>query len=193
LGEPREPCRGITMGQRLKITEIRNVPLKAIEELGTLEPAWDPGGKWTFWRGGGSFVEVHTDEGLVGIGPGIDPGLLPVLNARLVGQDPFDTEQHLGTKRYYAAGMPYRGSAGVDIALWDLIGKACGQPLYKLWGGGRERVPAYASMVQLSTPEERSYLAAALREEGWQAIKLRLHHATMREDLETVERVREAV
>lgn len=80
----------------------------------------------------------------------------------------------------------------MDIALWDLIGKACGQPLYKLWGGGRDRVAAYASMVQLSTPEERARLAAALREEGWQAIKLRLHHATMREDLETVERVREA-
>jgi D-galactarolactone cycloisomerase len=178
---------------RLRITEIRLVRLKTIAEVGALEPAWDPGRTWAFQRGGGSVVEIHTDQGLVGIGPGVEASLLPALRARLVGQDPFETEQHLAALRYYAPGLPYRGSAGVDIALWDLIGKACGQPLYKLWGGGRERVAAYASMVQLSTPEERSQLAAALREEGWQAIKLRLHHATMREDLETVERVREAV
>jgi L-alanine-DL-glutamate epimerase-like enolase superfamily enzyme len=177
----------------MKISEIQLLHLKIIEEIGALEPAWNPGGQMFFQRGGGSVVEIHTDEGLVGIGPGVDSNLLPGLRTRLVGQDPFDTEQHRATLRYYAAGSPYRGSAGVDIALWDLIGKACGQPLYKLWGGGRDRVPAYASMVLLSTPEERARLAATLRDEGWQAIKLRLHHATMKEDLETVVRVREAV
>jgi L-alanine-DL-glutamate epimerase-like enolase superfamily enzyme len=178
---------------RLKITEIRLVPLRVIEEIGALEPAWDPGGRMAFHRGGGAFVEIHTDQGLVGIGPGVDPGLLPALQARLVGQDPFDIEQHAAALRYYAAGAPYRGSAGVDIALWDLIGKACGQPLYKLWGGGREKVPAYASMVQLSTPEERAGLAARLKAEGWQAIKLRLHYATVEEDIAVVEQVRSAV
>jgi L-alanine-DL-glutamate epimerase-like enolase superfamily enzyme len=177
----------------MKITEIHLIHLKTLEELGTLEPAWSPGAQMRFQRGGGSVVEIHTDEGLTGIGPGVDASLLPALQARLVGQDPFETERHAATLRYYAAGMPYRGSAGVDIALWDLIGKACGQPLSKLWGGSRERVPAYASMVRLSTPEERARLAAALREEGWQAIKLRLHHETLREDIATVERVREAV
>lgn len=177
----------------MKITAIRLFQLKSLEEIGALEPAWDPGGRMLFQRGGGSVLEIHSDQGLVGIGPGVDAGLLPALQARLVGQDPFNTEQHAATLRYYAAGLPYRGSAGVDIALWDLVGKACGQPLYKLWGGGRDRVPAYASMVQLSTPEERARLAAALRDEGWQAIKLRLHHPTVQEDLRTVEAVREAV
>jgi D-galactarolactone cycloisomerase len=177
----------------MQITEIRLLQLKAIEELGALEPAWDPGGRMVFQRGGGSVVEIHTDEGLVGIGPGVDPGLLPALRARLVGQEPFDTERHAAALRYYAPGTPYRGSAGVDIALWDLVGKACGQPLYKLWGGGRDRVPAYASMVLLSTPDERARLAAELKESGWKAIKLRLHHETMKEDLHTVEAVREAV
>src|SRR5215212_966841 len=177
----------------MKIRAVRLLQLKTIEETGALEPAWDPGGRMAFQRGGGSVLEIHSEEGLVGIGPGVDPNLLPALQHHLVGQDPFDSEQHLATLRYYAPGVPYRGSAGVDIALWDLIGKACGQPLYKLWGGGRDRVPAYASMVQLSTPEERSHLAAALQEEGWQAIKLRLHHATMKADLRTVQAVREAV
>lgn len=178
---------------RLTITEIRLVRLKTIEEVGTLEPAWNPGGEMRFQRGGGAFVEVHTDAGMVGLGPGVDPELLPVLQARLVGQDPFAMEAHAATLRYYAPGLPYRGSAGVDIALWDLIGKACGQPLYKLWGGDRAKVPAYASLIRLSTPEERARLALSLAEQGWQAIKLRLHHPTLAEDLATVEQVRSAV
>ena len=100
-------------------------------------------------------MEVQTDQRLSGIGPGMDPALLPAVKAQLVGEDTFDTERHHARLRYYAAGSSYRGSASADIALWDLIGKACGQPLYKLWGGAKEKVPAYASLIQLSTPEER--------------------------------------
>lgn len=177
----------------LKITDIRLIALRTVQEVGSLEPAWSPGSQMNFSIGGGSFVEVQTNEGLVGIGPGFDPGLLPAVKAHLIGQDPFAVEQHAHTLRYYAQGLPYRGVAGVDIALWDLIGKACSQPLYKLWGGNKTAVPAYASMVLLSTPEERADLAARLAAEGWQAIKLRIHHATMPEDLRTVAAVRQAV
>jgi len=177
----------------MKITGVRLVRLRTIEEMGTLEPAWNPGGEMSFRVGGGAYVDVRTDEGLVGIGPAVDPGLLPAIEKVLVGEDPFDTERHAGALRYYAAGPAYRGAAGVDIALWDLIGKACGQPLYKLWGGAKEKVSAYASMVRLSTAEERAELASRLVEKGWKAIKLRLHHETMAEDLEVVEKVRAAV
>ena len=176
----------------LKITDIRLLSLRTIEEIGYLEPAWDLGGQMPFRVGGGYVTEIHTDQGLVGIGPGFSAHLLPVVRRHLIGKDPFDIEQHAGMLRYYAFGLPYQGAAGVDIALWDLIGKACNQPLYKLWGGGRSRVPAYASMVRLSTPEERAELAAQLADEGWQAIKLRLHHPTIQEDLRTVELVRQA-
>jgi D-galactarolactone cycloisomerase len=177
----------------LKITDIRLITLRTVQEVGSLEPAWSPGSKMGFSIGGGSVVEVQTDGGLVGIGPGFDPGLLPAVKTHLIGQDPFAVEQHAHTLRYYATGLPYRGVAGVDIALWDLIGKACNQPLYKLWGGHKTHVPAYASMVLLSTPAERAELATRLAAEGWQAIKLRIHHPTMQEDLRTVELVRDAV
>lgn len=178
---------------RLKITDIQLIQLKTIKSVGTLEPAWDLGGQMSFQVGGGAYVEIHTDQGLTGIGPAVDPNLLPIIKTRLAGQDPFEVEQHAATLRYYARGLPYRGQAGIDIALWDLIGKACNQPLYKLWGGSKDKVPAYASMVQLSTAEERADLAARLAGEGWQAIKLRLHCATMQEDLEIVENVKAAV
>jgi D-galactarolactone cycloisomerase len=178
---------------RLKVTDVRSVNLRVMEEVGELEPAWSPGRKTPFQKGGGSYVEVHTDEGLVGIGPAVDPQFIPAVKQYLVGRDPFDVEQHAAALRYYVLGIPYRGVAGVDIALWDIIGKASNQPLYKLWGGGKDKVIPYASMVLLSTPEERADLATRLASEGWKAIKLRLHHETMKEDLRTVEKVMEAV
>jgi L-alanine-DL-glutamate epimerase-like enolase superfamily enzyme len=181
------------MAERIKITDIKLLTMRVVEEVGTLEPAWNVGGQMKMQRGGGSVVEVHTDQGVTGIGPGVSRELLPALKQHLVGQDPFDTERHLKVLGYYARGGSYKGCAGIDIALWDVIGKVCGQPLYKLWGGGRDRIPAYASMVRLSTPEERAELAVALQAQGWQAIKLRIHHETMAEDIRTVEMVRKAV
>jgi L-alanine-DL-glutamate epimerase-like enolase superfamily enzyme len=178
---------------RMKITAVRVLKLKLIREVGSLEPAWNPGAKVTFRVGGGSFTEVRTDQGLTGIGPAIDPALLPAFEAKLVGKDPFDTEQHTALLRYDAAGGVYRGPANLDIALWDLIGKACGQPLYKLLGGGKDKVTAYASMVKVSTPDERAQMAAELSAAGWKAIKLRLHNATLKEDIRTVEAVRAKV
>lgn len=178
---------------RVKITELRQVRLKTVREVGEIEPAWNPGRKTLFQVGGGSFVEVHTDRGLVGIGPAVDDRFIPDLNELLAGEDPFDIDRHANRLRYYIPDLPYRGYAGVDIALWDLMGKVTGQPLYKLWGGGREKVTPYASLIQLSTPEERADLAASLKAEGWRAIKLRLHHPSMREDLRTVEMVRKRV
>jgi D-galactarolactone cycloisomerase len=178
---------------RFKIADVRLVRLRTVREVGSIEPAWNPGGSMSFRIGGGAFVEVITDQGLSGIGPAMDPALLPAVKAQLVGRDPFDTEAHAARLRYYASGASYRGSASVDIALWDLIGRAAGQPLYKLWGGVKDKAPAYASMIRLSTPEERAGLARRLTGEGWRAIKLRLHHQTMKEDLRTVEAVREAV
>jgi L-alanine-DL-glutamate epimerase-like enolase superfamily enzyme len=181
---PRRPAR-------MKITGIRVVRLKLVKEVGSLEPAWNPGAKSDFRVGGGSFVEVRTDQGLVGIGPRIDPASLPSLEAKLVGKDPFDMEQHIAALRYDAGGGVR--ASNLDIALWDLIGKACGQPIYKLLGGAKDRVTPYASMVQVSTPEERARMATQLADEGWKAIKLRIHSQTMQEDLRQVETVRKAV
>ncbi len=177
---------------RIKITDVKQVNLRVLREAGTMEAAWDPGNRRKYFVGGGSVVQVHTDRGLTGIGPGVDEGLLAAAKARLVGMDPFDIEQHAARLRYYVAGTHYRGGSNIDIALWDLIGKACGQPLYKLWGAAKDRVIPYASMIRLETPEERARMATKLFGDGFQAIKLRLHHESMRDDLRTVEAVRQA-
>jgi D-galactarolactone cycloisomerase len=172
-----------------KITDVRVVPLKVVRETGMMESAWDPGVSTMRRIGGGTFVEIHTDQGLIGIGPTMDTSLVKAAKTLLVGRDPFDIEKLAGPLRYEVG----RGVSSLEIALWDLIGKAAGQPVYKLWGAGRDRVPAYASMIQLSTPVERARMAVMLKGQGWKAIKLRLHYETMKEDIQVVAAVRKAV
>jgi D-galactarolactone cycloisomerase len=177
---------------RLKISDVKIVNLKPGRETGKMEAAWNPGTVTTHRIGGGSIIEIHTDQGLFGIGPAIDTAGLAGLKAQLIGKDPFDIEEMAGPLRYYAGQTP-RNLSSVEIALWDLIGKAAGQPLYKLWGAAKDRVPAYASMIQLSTPEERVRMAVELKSQGWKAIKLRAHYQTLKEDIQLVEAVRKGV
>ena len=54
---------------RLKITEIRIINLKVVRETGRMEAAWNPGTVNTYRVGGGSVIELHTDQGISGIGP----------------------------------------------------------------------------------------------------------------------------
>jgi D-galactarolactone cycloisomerase len=176
----------------LKITGIRIVNLKVVRETGKMEAAWNPGTVTTWRIGGGSIVEIQTDQGISGIGPGIDPSELEAAKSQLIGKDPFNIEQLAGPLRYYVGGSP-RTISALEIALWDLVGKATGQPLYKIWGAAKDRVPAYASMIQLSTPEERVRMAVELKSQGWKAIKLRAHYPTLKEDVRLVEEVRKAV
>ena len=160
--------------QKISITDVRVVPLKNLESVGSIEPAWDKGGSMHFNRGGGSFTEVHTNEGLVGIGPGMEPSIVSSVLVVVNGEDPFEIEKISQRLKYHVSTLPYRGTAGVDIAIWDIIGKATGKPLYKLWGGSKNRMMPYASMILLSHPEERAELAHSLSDDGWKAIKIPL-------------------
>ena len=108
---------------RMKITDVKLIQLKELEFVGSIEPAWNKGGSMRFSRGGGSFTEVHTDEGVVGIGPGMDPSLVEPVKNVVVGEDPFEIEQIAQRLKYYVHTLPYKGAAGVDVAIWDVIGK----------------------------------------------------------------------
>jgi D-galactarolactone cycloisomerase len=178
-------------GARIRITDVRIVPLRTIKDLGSY-PDW-LGNPRSIRIGGGAIVEVRSDQGITGIGPDMDAKLLPAVKTLLTGADPFDVDLHAERLYGIQAGTGYRGSAGVEIALWDLIGKAANQPLYKLWGGGRDRVAPYSSMLRLSTPEERADIAVKLKAQGWKAIKYRSSFPTMKEDVRLVELARKAL
>jgi D-galactarolactone cycloisomerase len=177
---------------RVKITEVKRVALRVEKDLGSY-PDW-LGNPRHILVGGGGYLEIHTDQGITGIGPDTDASLLSGISAILAGQDPFDIgvlAQRLTDARGGGA-SGNRGTASAEIAVWDLIGKITGQPLYKLWGGGRERVIPYASMLRLSTIQERGEQAAKQKADGWKAIKLRSSFPTMKEDIQLVEEVRKA-
>ena len=181
------------MTANIKVTDVRIVNLRTVRQVGEIEPAWSPGRKTSFNVGGGSFTEVQTDAGITGIGPGMHPMLLDDVKEYLIGKNAFAVEDHAVALNYYVTALPYQGVSGVDMALWDIIGKAANLPLYKLWGGNKEKIIPYASMVVLSSPEERVDQAVSLKEQGWKAMKLRLHYETLSEDIHLVESVRNAV
>jgi L-alanine-DL-glutamate epimerase-like enolase superfamily enzyme len=175
---------------RAKITDVRIVNLRLVKEIGTY-PDWVGGTRFSR-IGGGAIIEIRTDQGVTGIGPDINPAQLAQIKSMLVGADPYDIGNHAAR----LSAMPssgLRGPASVEIALWDLIGKLSNQPLYKLWGGGKEKVPPYSSMLRLSTPEERGELAGKLKSEGWQAVKWRCSFPTLKDDIRLVELTRKAV
>ena len=101
------------------------------------------------------WVQIHTDTGLVGLGetfyiPGAIAAVIHDVAAPvLLGEDPLDIERHWHalfhiTNYYGYAGAELRAISALDIALWDLAGKAMGQPVYNLLGGRvRERIRTY--------------------------------------------------
>ncbi len=99
-------------------------------------------------------VMVETDKGITGFGYG-GPGAAFVVERHLpkllLGEDPFQVERlwdimWRGTLYYGRKGLAVHAISAVDNALWDLIGKALGVPVYQLLGGGnRQRVPAYCT------------------------------------------------
>lgn len=135
---------------------------------------------------------VHTDEGLTGVASGGD-GLpdVALLDRLLGGLDPLRTEvvRELCETVDLHGGRPW----AVEVAVWDLVGKAVGQPLWKLLGGRKERLLAYASSGELVRPEVRAERCLALVEQGVRAVKIRFHHESWRDDVAVVEAVRGAV
>ena len=139
-----------------------------------------------------TLVVVHSDEGEVGYASGGD-GLpdAALLDRLLRGVDPEDAAHVYGICETvdFHGGRPW----AVEIACWDLVGRALGEPLWKLLGGRRERLTAYASTGELLAPAERAERAVQLTGGGVKAIKLRFHHDDWRTDMATVAAVRDAV
>jgi len=159
-----------------------------------VHPAWAPGTSWSSSEA--SVFRIETDQGLVGMAAGVgSPAFVrDAIAPRLVGRDPFKTEQITNILRDH--GGPWLGHTspwGIELALWDLIGKAAGLPVSRIWGRAADRILGYASTIEIRPPEERAEDALRLLEKGYRAIKLRLHSATIAEDIAQVRAVRDAV
>lgn len=136
-------------------------------------------------------VQVHTDEGITGIGSGDLMLGFQGHEYLFQGHDPFDIERH--NQILDNIDFHYGRCWPLDLALWDLMGKATGKPVYQLLGGKTDKVRAYLSWGEVAAPEVRAERAIRAVEEGFKAVKIRFHHADVRDDIKVVEAVRAAV
>jgi D-galactarolactone cycloisomerase len=153
-----------------------------------LRVAWDPAPRPAVEA---DLVIVRSDDGLEGYASGDRLPDAPLLERLLTGVDPLRPE----VVRELCETVDFHGARPwtAEVAIWDLAARALGQPLWRLLGGRSERLLAYASSGEPVDAEERVRRATALVERGIKAVKLRLHHADWRQDVELVERVRERV
>jgi L-alanine-DL-glutamate epimerase-like enolase superfamily enzyme len=179
----------------MRIASVGAIPLAIPVRAGTPPSPWEPG------LAKQVLVRIDTDEGLTGWGEAfaygaplavcnvIEEALAPVL----VGQDPGCIEALVDRMQRVAMVWGRRGLAifaisAVDLALWDLLGKTLGAPVWRLLGGRAQAgVRAYASLLRYATPSEVGRVASVAAAQGFTAIKL---HQT---EVESVAVAREAV
>jgi galactonate dehydratase len=131
------------------------------------------------------FVRLTTDTGLTGIGEAslewqeraVEVLLNEWVASRIVGRDPFDIESIVGNMvrdQYQGGSTIMTAISGAELALWDLVGKACGQPVYRLIGGRvHDTVHTYANgwYGACKTPADFAGRAAAVAARGYCALK----------------------
>lgn len=178
------------------------------------EPAQDATGVWHDWNT--VIVKITAEDGTFGygeIGP-IHGGGIPIFTAMVdhklkdmvIGEDAFDREKLYekmlgrGTSSYALGqkGAIVSAVAGIDIALWDLVGKILDTPVYKLLGGCfHEKIPAYASGFfgkggRPLTPDECADEAKSYADQGFKGVKMKVGFGHD-QDLRNLEAVRNAL
>jgi L-alanine-DL-glutamate epimerase-like enolase superfamily enzyme len=141
---------------------------------------------------------IDTDEDITGVGivsRGDGYTIMNKMKPKLIGRDPFDIEMievDLGRVPWGRWDIDTDTMAAIDNALWDIIGKACKQPLYKLWGG-KVNAPIYVRYwLDTSSPEEQAAEAVKAVGRGWKAFKVKLG-TDPETDIQRVKAIREAV
>jgi len=204
---------------KLKITGIRLVRTRQLKPLPAFKPAADawstqgvevanPMSVYPEFKAMRSLfaaenvpsftVEITTDKGIKGYGnggPGGGAVVLGHLSKLLMGRDPFDIERNWdicwrSTMSYGRMGVTMNAISGVDMAMWDIVGKALNMPIYKLIGGEvKDRVPAYCTGNDIEQHVEF----------GYKRLKLAIPHGPadgregMKKNVELVKRARQAL
>lgn len=160
-------------------------------------------------------VRMHTDEGIEGIG--IATSYTPIEAAikafntgiadLVIGADPLAperlyqklfalTSQRLAFEKGWSREAIIRISAAVDIAAWDVVGKAAGLPLYRLFGGYRNEVPCYVTCAYYRDGKDLAELRdeiEMLKAQGHRGFKGKVGGAPLAEDIERMALVREII
>lgn len=149
----------------MKITDVKPIPTQPTEYSRRANRTW-------------TFVQIDTDEGITGYGEATNyPGggslvvasTINQVRETLIGEDPFDIDRlwHKIFRRYTylgSRGLVTAVISGIDIALWDIKGKALGRPIYEILGGKfRDNITMYANgwFTGCTTPKDFADAAAA--------------------------------
>jgi len=160
-------------------------------------------------------VRMHTDEGIQGIG--IATSYTPIeaaihcfrsgIGELVLGEDPLAPErlyqklfsltwQRLSFEKGWSKEALVRISAAIDIAAWDIIGKVAGLPLYRLFGGFRDKVPCYVTCAYYRDGKTHSELRdemQKLKAQGHTGFKAKAGGVGLAEDIERLALVREVI
>ena len=193
----------------MKIIDVQNIRFKVMSN--TVRDTDGHGHPGPERESSQTLLKIITDEDVCGYWFGANAGIIEsVVKPAIVGEDPYDREKiwrDLNHRQRLNMGtMSDKVLMSVDLALWDLAGRAVGLPVYKLLGGYRDKVPAYASTMcgddiegGLATPEDYAKYAAWCMKRGYPAFKLHTWQPpyegapSPKRDIEACAAVREAV
>ena len=191
----------------MKITNVKTTILFAPFPEAIADAARTIGGRDVL------LVDIETDEGITGTGIStglgvasgseihiIDAIILQALKPMLLGQDPLLIDHlwsllYKGTLRFGRRGAAIRAISSVDIALWDLLGKKAGLPVYRLLGGNSRKVRVYASGGFYHGDDDVEKLVAEMTgyvRDGFTAVKMKVGRDPI-QDAARVRAVREAI
>ncbi len=171
----------------MKITAIHTRRLR-LELDPPFFAAWDPAPRRHF---DATVVTVETDEGIVGIGSGDTMDGFAAYEELFIGTDPLNIVEQV--RRIETVNFHAGRFWPLEVAFWDIIGKVAGLPVAQLFGGAAKKVAAYASTGELRSPEQRAESALAIKEAGFQAMKIRVDPHDFATGLAAVRAARDAV
>jgi len=188
--------RAVVYPSRVRITKIETIPVRTRMR----EPLIWPGG--TRHSASGLLVQIHTDEGLVGVGEAPGPTLPTIrtmidaeLTQFLIGQDPLRVEWLVHRMEEFTRNWSRMGAyaiSGIEIALLDLKGKVLDVPVAELLGGFcRDRVPVVGYLF-IDSPEANAQKAGALVDVGYTELKLKVGR-DFEQDHDTIAAIRDRV
>lgn len=189
----------------MKITRVEAIPVRQHGSVKLINDSAQDG----------IIIKVYTDEGIVGYGEvdsspqavkaiidaPVSHRLCQGLGQTLIGEDPLEIDR-LWEKMYFNStfygrrGVAIHAISGIDIALWDILGKAFNQPIHKLLGGQfRSKVRAYASLLMPDTPEQCYAEGRKWVEQGFTAVKFGWggFGQSFKQDVALVQAAREAI
>ena len=165
-------------------------------------------GRYTYPTVALNLIKLDTDEGITGYGymggehvsDDMTLGVFENMKRFVIGQDPFDNErlweEMWQPKLVGRRGVSTRAISGIDIALWDIKGKAANRSVHKLLGAFTDRIPVYIAGGYYEEGKGLRELAAEMEtavEMGANAVKMKIGGAPINEDVERIRTARDAV